>query len=117
MTTKTEIQLESLKNRLHNLGRKTREESSQLQTKAIMVVTAAGIGFIEGQEEATRQASAFRVGGFTPAQVIGLGAAAAEVWSDDRDTKNMFGGVSNAGLSIAAYQMGRDRAARGATTP
>lgn len=116
MSTKAEIQLESLKNSMANLRRRGREESSQLTAKAVMLVSAAGLGFIEGQEERTSQMSALRIGGFTPSQVVGVAAAVMEVMTDDKDTKNLASGVANAGLSIAAFQMGRDRGRTGAAT-
>lgn len=82
-----------------------------------MLVTAAGLGYVEGTETRTATPSGLRIGGFTPSQVIGLGAAAVEVWSDDRDTKLIASGVSNGGLSISAYKMGYERGMQGGSPP
>ena len=109
MTTKAEIELANARTRAANLAKRAREESSQLQQKAVMFLTAGSLGYIMGQEQATNQMSSLRAGGFTPPQVVGAVAAVAEMWADDKDTKQLAGGIANGALSVVAFQLGQER--------
>lgn len=113
--TELNNQLASMRSRMSNISRRTREEGAQLQQKAVMVVVAGAIGHVEGTETRTAQPSGLRIGGLTPAQVIGLAGAAVEIMSDDKDTKNIAGGAANAGIAVAVFQMMKERAAQAST--